>query len=223
MRRRVTFTLDDTTIEYLKQRAAQQHRSASDELDMILETLRHTARPASLPIQVETQAPPVVADVEPQDEDEVDDGPDPIPFEMSQVPGYTSSAPGNGKNGEAHGEAQWTPPPMAVNTVKTTQSGYRGVYAYGKKWLARVQEDGKTVRIGIYDTAEEAAQAWDDHQRPILGAGGAYNFPVDGEELAAVPKLNIVTSDPTSAGVPLEERAEQPGTLYWKKKPGGAA
>jgi hypothetical protein len=219
MRKRIAFTLDETTIEYLKQRSALQHRSPSDELDMIVEALRCggvTTQPTST--QVEIQAPPVVASEPVVVEDEViDDGPDPVPFEMSQVPGHV---PPNGRNGGAHEEAQWTPPPA---TVKQTQSGYRGVYVYGKKWLARVQVDGKPFKIGIYDTAEDAALAWDAHQRPILGAGGAYNFPIDGEELGVIPKLNIITSDPTSAGIPLEERENKPGILYWKKKPGGAA
>ena len=38
-------------------------------------------------------------------------------------------------------------------------SGYRGVYAYGKKWQAAVKHDGKYHRSGPYATPEEANEA----------------------------------------------------------------
>lgn len=61
-----------------------------------------------------------------------------------------------------------------------TQSGYKGVYVYGKRWSANVHVDGRQKRLGAYDTPQEAARAYDDYVRET-GGYGAVNFPRPGE------------------------------------------
>ena len=75
--------------------------------------------------------------------------------------------------------------PGAVGS-RTSRSGYKGVYAYGKRWEAVVYVNRRRQRLGVYDTAEAAARAYDDHL--VVQAGGdpnaAVNFPGPGEVAA---------------------------------------
>lgn len=50
---------------------------------------------------------------------------------------------------------------------------YKGVYPSGRKW--RVMIDGR--HGGMYDTAEEAAHAYDRHARERFGEFARLNFP----------------------------------------------
>ena len=55
---------------------------------------------------------------------------------------------------------------QAQNTrvLKTTNtSGYRGVVRSRKKWLAQIVVNYKYIRIGLYKTKEEAADAYDKY------------------------------------------------------------
>jgi hypothetical protein len=40
-------------------------------------------------------------------------------------------------------------------------SGFKGVFLSGKKWEARIMRDGQRIKIGIFDTIESAAFAYD--------------------------------------------------------------
>ena len=53
----------------------------------------------------------------------------------------------------------YTPIQKAVYSNNTV--GYKGVYIHRKKFLAQIRIDGKTTHIGTYDTAQEAAVAYD--------------------------------------------------------------
>jgi hypothetical protein len=71
-----------------------------------------------------------------------------------------------------------------------TQSGYRGVYPHGKQWMARATRDGHAVKLGVYATPEEAAQAYDDYIRQTRAEHGGHapmNFPREGEVQATPP------------------------------------
>lgn len=61
-------------------------------------------------------------------------------------------------------------------------SGYKGVYRYGKRWAAVLWIDGRQERLGAYDTAEEAARAYDAAAREKFGSAADVNFPDDDVE-----------------------------------------
>jgi hypothetical protein len=48
-------------------------------------------------------------------------------------------------------------------SVAATKSGFKGVYAYGKKWAAMARVNGKRQRIGVASTPEEAAALYAAH------------------------------------------------------------
>lgn len=49
-----------------------------------------------------------------------------------------------------------------LNTRKRNTSGYTGVSFYKKtgKWLAKIRDNRKQIYLGLFDTAEEAHQAY---------------------------------------------------------------
>lgn len=60
-------------------------------------------------------------------------------------------------------------------------SGYKGVtwFKRRQKWQALIQCRGKRHFLGYYDTAEEAAHAYDAAARELHGEFARFNFPLD--------------------------------------------
>lgn len=56
-------------------------------------------------------------------------------------------------------------------------SGYRGVSANGSGWKARINQNGKEISLGTFDTAEEPARAYDTAAKELHGAFAQLNFP----------------------------------------------
>jgi len=76
---------------------------------------------------------------------------------------------------------------VASTRNAVTRSGYKGVYTYGKRWAAVVHEGGKQRRLGVYDTPEEAARAYDDALTARAGDPlAAVNFPTAQDQLREV-------------------------------------
>jgi hypothetical protein len=66
-------------------------------------------------------------------------------------------------------------------------SGYKGVSRNNQlnRWQAAIGLSGRKVkRIGFYDTAEEAARAYDEKARELFGEFARLNFPREGEQAA---------------------------------------
>lgn len=68
------------------------------------------------------------------------------------------------------------------NCPRTRQgrSGYRGVTSLPRdRWLARINHDGKHLRIGMYTDKEEAARAYDVYAVILYGPFSHTNFPIE--------------------------------------------
>jgi hypothetical protein len=69
--------------------------------------------------------------------------------------------------------------PVKLNPILNTnnKSGFRGVYKRGEKFGAQLGIKGRKVKVGYFDTAEEAARAYDAVARERLGPSARLNFP----------------------------------------------
>lgn len=61
---------------------------------------------------------------------------------------------------------------------KDNSSGYVGVYWYkNSRWACAIRFKYKRIHIGYFDTAEEAARAYDAKARELYGDNARLNFP----------------------------------------------
>lgn len=52
---------------------------------------------------------------------------------------------------------------------KDNTSGFKGVSRHEGRWRARVRVDGKYTHVGLFDSAEDAARAYDEAARNMHG------------------------------------------------------
>lgn len=64
----------------------------------------------------------------------------------------------------------------SVEIPKFVRPPYKGIYQHRDKWGARIYVDGVQYFLGRYDTAEEAARAYDAEARTRLGNKAKLNF-----------------------------------------------
>jgi len=57
----------------------------------------------------------------------------------------------------------------------TSHTGYTGVYKEGERYRAVISVDGKSIHIGMFSTAEEAAVAYNAMSKKIYGDKGKIN------------------------------------------------
>jgi hypothetical protein len=71
-------------------------------------------------------------------------------------------------------------------------SGFKGVYldkASGR-WRARVSHNGARRALGLFDTAEEAARAYDREAVRLHGAFASLNYPSEWHERSALVRID---------------------------------
>lgn len=61
---------------------------------------------------------------------------------------------------------------------KHNRSGYKGVYLHDcGKYAADINMNRKTYHLGLFETAEQAARAYDEESKKLRGAFAYLNFP----------------------------------------------
>lgn len=77
---------------------------------------------------------------------------------------------------------------------KNNTSGYNGVYfsKSRRKWRAAIRIDGQTRAIGAYDTAEEAARAFDIAAFAYRGGFARLNFPDEAQSAQQYAKQGVI-------------------------------
>lgn len=88
---------------------------------------------------------------------------------------------GNGLNNQKSNLRKCTSSQNKANRrrEKDNRSGYKGVcwHSLSGKWMARVGVNNKSVYLGLYTTAEEAAKARDKAALEHFGEFARLNFP----------------------------------------------
>lgn len=57
----------------------------------------------------------------------------------------------------------------------SSKTGYTGVYQEGKRYRAVISVDSKAMHLGMYDTPEEAAMAYNKKSKEVFGPEGKIN------------------------------------------------
>lgn len=83
----------------------------------------------------------------------------------------------------------------AMNKRKASNntSGFKGVsfHKHSEKWRARIRYNGKSYSIGYYETAEDAAKAYDITATVLFSEFALVNDPEETERLLALAQLRI--------------------------------
>ncbi len=76
-----------------------------------------------------------------------------------------------------------TPIQNSWNKSQPNKYGFRGIQKVNKKWIARIRPNGIHTHIGIFDSPEEAARAYDVAAKKYYGEFAKLNFPTELNQL----------------------------------------
>jgi hypothetical protein len=86
----------------------------------------------------------------------------------------------DGLNNQEHNLRTCTSGQNICNTKARSRSGFKGVSKRGNRWRASLSVRRKKISLGMYDTAEEAALAYDKGAKQYVGEFAHLNFPERG-------------------------------------------
>lgn len=64
-----------------------------------------------------------------------------------------------------------------MNRTAVAGKEWKGVAPHRGRWKARIKMGGRSVHLGVYDTPEMAAMAYDSAARQLFGEFARLNFP----------------------------------------------
>jgi hypothetical protein len=65
---------------------------------------------------------------------------------------------------------------MNSSVYKNNKSGFKGVNLEGRKYRATIKLNGKKMHIGLFETPEQAAKAYDEIAKNIFGEYARLNY-----------------------------------------------
>jgi hypothetical protein len=101
-------------------------------------------------------------------------------FLMDAKPGeLVDHKDSDGLNNQRHNIRHCTRTQNNVNIVhphKQSKCGFIGVHAYRRKWRARISVANRRVHLGLFETPEDAARAYDRKAIELHGEFARLNF-----------------------------------------------
>eukprot|EP01041_Mallomonas_annulata_P000730 gene730-1404_t len=100
--------------------------------------------------------------------------------------------------------------------TKKPKSKYKGVFRCGKKFKAQIQTHGVQHYLGLFDSEDEAARAYDIHARNVLGARCKPNFEHDEivKQMSATEPSSIQSRSTQPVAEALKVKGSHPRRTY---------
>lgn len=92
---------------------------------------------------------------------------------------YCDHIKGNGLDNRRSNLRSATPAQNTYNKAPRTCRSYKGITPAQKQgsWIAQIRKEGRTLNLGTYENAEDAARAYDKKARELFGQFAHLNFP----------------------------------------------